>query len=146
MFVVDVNKPVVDILPFTAVPVEFNAEAVVCVNPPLVMLSTDSTTFSNVRPDIETVTPFPRSWLNAKPKEPPIDRFVALPIDCISKLEPALIVISAFAVPTKPAARTEIIAISFFIIIYPFIDKLIVYVHKLMLICIEIRNIEQKCY
>jgi hypothetical protein len=78
-------------------------------------------------------------------KQPPIDRFVELPIDCISKFEPALIVISAFAVPTKPAARTEIIAISFFIVIYPFIDKLIVYVHKLMLICIEIGNIEQKC-
>jgi hypothetical protein len=108
------------------------------------MLSATATSFPKERPDIVTVTPLPRSWLNAKPKEPPIDRFVELPIDCISKFEPALIVISAFAVPTKPAARTEIIAISFFIIIYPFIDKLIVYVHKLMLICIDIGNIEQK--
>ena len=79
--------------------------------------------FPKERPCIETVIPFPRSWLNLKPKEPPIDKLVELPIDCISKFEPALIVISAFAVPTKPAARTDTIAISFFIVIYPFIDK-----------------------
>ena len=45
-----------------------------------------SPTNARVRPDIVTVIPLPRSWLNAKPREPPIETFVTLPDDCTSRL------------------------------------------------------------